>query len=260
MSFVTLRKRILAAIVAGGVSLGGGLVLAKQATPGGAAPQGTPAPTGPGSPTNPASPAAPTPPAGPAGDHPPAETPAGGSTGAPAAGPSVTDNPSDRSMSSEEAQSEADDFLREMREQHSRVLEMQEQARSQTDMMKLNCINEQLLTIRQMLNLAETARTNLTEAIKRNDIDGRVHEFAQVRSSASEVERAGQAVNTCVGNDLGYVNKEGGPAGANASNVTVEPPAEPPAIETPGEAADPTATPPAEVPEVEPPILSSPYV
>ena len=43
------------------------------------------------------------------------------------------------------------------------------------------------MLVKQLLNIADSAQTNLSEAIARSDEDGRYHEFARVTVAQQEV-------------------------------------------------------------------------
>jgi hypothetical protein len=87
-----------------------------------------------------------------------------------------------------------------------KIVQLQETARRAKDVIKLNCVNDKLLQMKQLMNIAETASTNLQEAIARSDDDGRYHEFARITIAQQEVAvLAGEAEN-CIGEpDVSYL-------------------------------------------------------
>ena len=68
-------------------------------------------------------------------------------------------------LTPQEMSTKADEVLAEMKQIFKRVVELQHAARSQKDVIKLNCVNDKLLQLKQLLNIAEGARNNMIEAI-----------------------------------------------------------------------------------------------
>lgn len=204
-----LRKRIILGSVAALLSIGGGLVLA----------QDTPA----------------TPPA----DAPPEEHAA-----PPAEAPAEVDVPMRKraNISTGDMVNQAQGYLRKMQDSLRRVVELQEVARKQKDVIKLNCVNDKLLQVKQLLNIGETANTNMQESIARRDEDGRYHEFGRITIANQQVQVLSTEAENCIGEDLSFL----GP-----TEVTVDAPEQP---------DDPTADPTPEFPEVEPPPVASPFL
>lgn len=215
-----LRKRILLGAVTAllSVSIGGGLVLAQNQ------PETPPA----------ESPPAETPPAPPAEEHAAPE----------AAAAEEVDVPMRKraNISSGDMVNQAQGYLRKMQESLRRVVELQEVARKQKDVIKLNCVNDKLLQIKQLLNIGETANTNMQEAIARRDEEARYHEFGRITIANQQVQVLATEAENCIGEDLSFL----GP-----TEVTVE---------TPEQPDDPTADPTPEYPEVEPPPVASPFL
>jgi hypothetical protein len=108
-------------------------------------------------------------------------------------------------LSPREMATETKRLLTEMEAMHKRVLELQGAARQAKDVIKLNCVNEKLLAVKQLLNIAEAAETDLTEAISAGDRGAQVHQYSQVKLAH---ERAGserdEAVG-CIGEEIIFV-------------------------------------------------------
>jgi hypothetical protein len=87
----------------------------------------------------------------------------------------------------------------------SRIVQLQEVAKKAGDVIKLNCVNDKLLQIKELLNIAEGALTNITEAIARNDEDERYHQFSRLTIAHQKGEQVKQEGENCIGEDLVYV-------------------------------------------------------
>ncbi len=132
-------------------------------------------------------------------------------------------------------------YIDKMKEVLKRIVELQEIARRNKDVIKLNCVNDKLLQVKQLLNIAEAASTNMSEAIARRDEEGRYHEFGRITIANQQVSVLGTEAENCIGEDLSFL----GP-----TEVTVEEPEQP---------DDPTVEPTPEFPVVEPPPVASPF-
>jgi hypothetical protein len=132
--------------------------------------------------------------------------------------------------------------LEKMRTALTRIVALQEVGRKQKDVIKLNCVNDKLLQVKQLLNIAEEADTNLQEAIARNDEEARYHEFSRITIAAQQVSVLTTEAEDCVGTwDLL----------PGAAQIEVSEPEQP---------DDPTIQPQPDFPVVDLPPLASPFV
>lgn len=136
---------------------------------------------------------------------------------------------------------QVEQYQQRMQEVFRRVVQLQEVARKQKDVIKLNCVNDKLLQIKQLMNISDNARTNLQEAITRGDEEGRYHEFGRVTIADQQISILGTEAENCIGEDLSFL----GP-----TEVIVEQPEEP---------DDPTRPQDPLIPEVEAPPVASPF-
>jgi len=218
MEISKLRSWLGAGVVLGALSIGSGLGLAQQPD------------TPPGDPgAQPAVPPAP----------------------APAAGAQKTaDTPDDQVQQQMTKKAEipaaqmsagADGYLIKMRDVLKRVVQLQGIARKQKDVIKLNCVNDKLLQIKQLVNIGEANKTNLDEAIARDDESGRYDFYSNITIANDQVQTLGAEAEQCIGQDLSFL----GP-----TETTVEGGNEP---------DDPTVTEEPDFPEVDlPPVASDP--
>lgn len=162
----------------------------------------------------------------------PAKTPA----------PVATDEAPRVPMSPQEMVSKGSDLIGRMKAVLQRVVQLQEAARRKKDIIKLNCVNDKLLQVKQLLNIAEGASTNLQEAIARQDEDGRYHEFGRIDIAHQQASMIIGEAEQCVGEELSFL----GP-----TQVIVEGSEEP---------EDPLAMPEADFPSVEAPNVATPFI
>lgn len=133
--------------------------------------------------------------------------------------------------------------LKQMKEMLKRVLELQEIAKRQKDIVRLNCVNDKLLQIRQLVSIAEEANTNLGIAIARGDEEGRYSEFVRMSVARDQAAVLTAEAEQCIGEgDLTYL----GPTEVN--------------VEGGDEPDDPTQPDEPQFPDVTLPPVASPFV
>jgi hypothetical protein len=109
--------------------------------------------------------------------------------------------------SSSEMAREAQKMLSGMEGYHVRVLELQASARKAKDVIKLNCVNENLLAVKQLLNIADKAENDLNEAIASSDRNEQVHQFSQITLAHERAVSASEEAAGCIGEELHFVGK-----------------------------------------------------
>lgn len=98
-------------------------------------------------------------------------------------------------------------LLAEMEGYHVRVLALQASARKAKDVIKLNCVNEKLLAVKQLLNIADKAQNDLTEAIASSDRDAQIHQYSQVILAHERATSERDEAEGCIGEELHFVGK-----------------------------------------------------
>jgi hypothetical protein len=121
-------------------------------------------------------------------------------------------------LSGSEQIKQSDRFLKRMKAHLRRGFELLEQARTEKDIVKLNCVNERLASIKGLLKISEQADIALQEAVSRRDKESGDHEFTKISIAYQKVESLGVEVENCAGEALRYsgdtrveVNVEGVP-------------------------------------------------
>ena len=110
-------------------------------------------------------------------------------------------------LSSEEMRAGAATNLTELRTMLGRLVELRQVARQSNDIIKLNCVNDQLLLYKQVVNLAEKAQTELVEAIaqdSQNSAESR-HYYGQVvlaNEKGADIRREAEG---CIGEEMVFL-------------------------------------------------------
>ncbi|MEZ4364460.1 MAG: hypothetical protein R3B48_30065 [Kofleriaceae bacterium] len=116
---------------------------------------------------------------------------------------------------------------------------LQQKARAEKDVIKLNCVNDKLVQMKATMNLADDKRSQITDALTLGN--GRAPErFADYAQSATDIKKLREEADVCVGVGPDYL----GNSKINISN--------------PGIPDDPTAGNPFSE-GLEPPAYASPY-
>ncbi len=116
----------------------------------------------------------------------------------------ANDVPAERLSASETLQ-HAKDYVSKMQETVRDIAQLQEQAKKQKDVIKLNCVNDKMVQVKGHMAVADTAMGNFNEAMGKGDDDGRRHEYQRVGILYQKVLVLGTEARNCVGDDLSYV-------------------------------------------------------
>lgn len=113
----------------------------------------------------------------------------------------------DVKLSPQEMGENADKLITEMEATHRHTLELKAQAQQAKDVIKLNCVNENLLAVKQLLNIADQAKTEFTEAKVQGDRGEMVHQYGQITIASEKSKEAGNEAQACIGEELHFVGK-----------------------------------------------------
>lgn len=143
-------------------------------------------------------------------------------------------------LTPEEMVNQSREYFANMNGVLKRVQVLQDQAKREKDIIRLNCVTDKVVQVRVNINIAEQSMASLQEAVARADEGGRTHEFTRLTIINQKVLVLGAEAENCIGEDLSFV-------GATRVDVEVDPnipqydPTLPPApgidIERPGEAS-----------------------
>ncbi len=88
--------------------------------------------------------------------------------------------------------------LERMREVVKQVLSRLEDARSEKDIVKLNCVNEKLTQVKGLLRVAEQTHVALLEAVAQQDDNAEV-EYARIAIARTKVDQLRAEAEGCIG-------------------------------------------------------------
>jgi hypothetical protein len=169
---------------------------------------------------------------------PPIAPPSAGGPGTPgAADVSVKQRPM---LTPEEMVNQSKEYAKNMNDVLKRIQVLQDQAKREKDIIRLNCVTDKVVQVRVNISIAEQSMASLQEAVTRADEGERTHEFTRLTIVNQKVLVLGAEAENCIGEDLSFV-------GATRVDVEIDPnipqydPTQPPApgidIERPGEAS-----------------------
>lgn len=139
----------------------------------------------------------------------------------------------------EEISKKSSELQEQMSQDLVHVGRLQQKARKDKDVIKLNCVNDKLVQMKAMMNLADDKRTQITDALTLGN--GRAPEhFTDYTRSSSDIKKLREEADVCVGVGPDYL----GDSKLNVSN--------------PGIPDDPTASSSFDD-GVEPPAYASPF-
>ena len=167
----------------------------------------------------------------------PIAPPSAGGAAPGAADVSVKQRPT---LTAEEMVTQSREYAKNMGEVLKRIQVLQDQAKREKDIIRLNCVTDKVVQVRVNISIAEQSMASLQEAVTRADEGERTHEFTRLTIVNQKVQVLGAEAENCIGEDLSFV-------GATRVDIDIDPniptydPTLPPApgtdIERPGEAS-----------------------
>jgi hypothetical protein len=145
-------------------------------------------------------------------------------------------------LSPAEMSSVARETLKNMGEHQTSVEALKDEARKQKDVIKINCINDKLLQIKELFKIADTSQIELEAAIASADQAEAQHRYSMVVISGEKVQGLRTEAEACVGEEIDYL----GPLDVNVDGPQVP--------------DDPTQDDPFADDGIEPPGYASPFV
>jgi len=104
-----------------------------------------------------------------------------------------------------EMQAAVEKNIKAMQETLVRVVELQQVARKQKDVIKLNCVNDKLLQVKQLLNIAEAGRTDLIESVAQGDAPAQTHHYSQITITSEKTSGLRDEAEGCIGEELVFL-------------------------------------------------------
>lgn len=108
-------------------------------------------------------------------------------------------------LSPKEMRVTSEKLINEMKNMLERVIAIQQVARKQKDVIRLNCVNDRLLQVKKLLNIAESSRNDLIEAIAADNERERYHQYSKVKISHEKVSVLRDEAEACVGEELIFI-------------------------------------------------------
>lgn len=108
------------------------------------------------------------------------------------------------------------DYIRSMGEVLKRIQGLQDEAKRQKDIIRLNCVTDKLVQARVNENIAEQSMASLQEGVAKNDEGAETHEFTRLTIVNQKVTVLGAEAENCIGEDLSFV-------GATRVDVEIDP-------------------------------------
>jgi hypothetical protein len=102
----------------------------------------------------------------------------------------------------EEMRGRAGSLVAEMESVQVRLTSLQQQARDSRDIIKLNCVNDKLLQVKQLLNIADSARVSLGEAVSSRNEGDRYHQFTVITVSSEKARALNDEAEACIGQEI----------------------------------------------------------
>jgi len=134
-----------------------------------------------------------------------AQQPAGPSTGE-APGPAVELSVKQKAeLTPQETVAQAHDYQQQMAQVIRGIQGLQETARRQKDIIKLNCVTDKLIQAKVNANIADQASVSLQDNVARGDDAGRQHEFTRLTILNQKVQVLRTEAENCIGEDLSFV-------------------------------------------------------
>jgi hypothetical protein len=108
------------------------------------------------------------------------------------------------------------EYFKAMGDVVKRIQILQDQAKREKDIIRLNCVTDKLVQARVNVNIGEQSMASLQESITRTDAGESTHEFTRLTIVNQKVTVLGAEAENCIGEDLSFV-------GATRVDVEVDP-------------------------------------
>ena len=108
------------------------------------------------------------------------------------------------------------EYFKGMADVIKRIGTLQDQAKREKDIIRLNCVTDKLVQARVNVNIAEQSMATMQESAARHDEGAETHEFTRITIVNQKVTVLGAEAENCIGEDLSFV-------GATRVDVEVDP-------------------------------------
>ena len=108
-------------------------------------------------------------------------------------------------LSVPEMNNQSREYQQNMSSVLKRIHALEETARKQKDIIKLNCVMDKQVQAKVNASIADQAMANLQENVARADEGGRTHEFTRLTIINQKITVLGAEAENCIGEDLSFV-------------------------------------------------------
>ena len=108
-------------------------------------------------------------------------------------------------LTPEEMVNQSREYAKNMGEVLKRIQVLQDQAKREKDIIRLNCVTDKVVQVRVNISIAEQSMAALQEAVTRADEGERTHEFTRLTIVNQKVLVLGAEAENCIGEDLSFV-------------------------------------------------------
>ena len=119
-------------------------------------------------------------------------------------------------LTAEDMVNQSREYAKNMGEVLKRIQVLQDQAKREKDIIRLNCVTDKVVQVRVNISIAEQSMAALQEAVTRADEGERTHEFTRLTIVNQKVLVLGAEAENCIGEDLSFV-------GATRVDVEIDP-------------------------------------
>ena len=101
----------------------------------------------------------------------------------------------------------SDEELKKMEDSLARLVRLQRVSRQQKDIIKLNCVNDKLLQLKQLMNIGDDAKTSFIEAKAKGDPEATNHYAMQIQTASNKVCFLRDEAEACVGEEMAFLGE-----------------------------------------------------
>jgi hypothetical protein len=108
-------------------------------------------------------------------------------------------------LTPEETVAQSRDYMKKMLAVQARVNALDNKAKKDRDMVKLNCVSDKRTQVTGHMTVANQTTGSIEQAIQQNDNGKRQHEFTRLTILFQKVTTLGTEAEQCIGEDVSYV-------------------------------------------------------
>lgn len=112
--------------------------------------------------------------------------------------------PPARELSPQEMIADAERLAREIEAVRTEVVALQSEAREEKDMVRLDCIDDKLAQIDQLVRIVDAGRADLGAAVAAGDLEGRLHHHGLVIQARAKATAVRQDADGCIGEEMRF--------------------------------------------------------